>query len=203
MCIDILMREESNGQRSMLSLMKELSNKYGKNKPFEDDSLFDEITKLTYPSIREFLDTHVAGTTPIDYNQFFNKVGLELVTGKVETNYIQNDGIVIVYGDPKSGIFFNEQVLNNSFWAEQGVLPNDVIKEINGVAVTAETANQVFQQVYMWTPGMEIEAKLERNGEEIIINATTTQSYSEGRQLKELEHQTEAQIALRKAWLKG
>ncbi|HEX9601435.1 MAG TPA: peptidase M61, partial [Mariniflexile sp.] len=33
MCIDILMREESNGNRGILSLMKELSNKYGKNKP--------------------------------------------------------------------------------------------------------------------------------------------------------------------------
>ncbi len=82
MCIDILMREESNGQRGILSLMKELSNKYGKNKPFEDDSLFDEITALTYPSIREFLDTHVAGTTPIDYDVFFAKMGLEFVSGQ-------------------------------------------------------------------------------------------------------------------------
>ena len=35
MCMDILLREESNGQRSMLSLMKELSNKYGQNRPFK------------------------------------------------------------------------------------------------------------------------------------------------------------------------
>lgn len=203
MCIDILMREESNGQRGMLSLMKELSNKYGKNKPFEDDKLFDEITALTYPSIREFLDTHVAGTTPIDYNEFLHKVGLELISGRVETNYIQNAGALIVDGDPELGIFFNEEVRNNSFWAEQGVQANDVIKEINGTAVTAETANQVFQQVYMWTPGLEVEAKLERNGEEVIIKATTTPSFTEGTRLKELDDQTEAQIALRKAWLKG
>jgi predicted metalloprotease with PDZ domain len=49
MCVDILMREESNGNRGILSLMKELSNKYGKNKPFEDDKLFDEIAAMTYP----------------------------------------------------------------------------------------------------------------------------------------------------------
>ncbi|WP_417620054.1 peptidase M61 [Oceanihabitans sediminis] len=51
MCIDILMREESDGNRSMLSLMKELSTKYGKNKPFNDDTLIEEITAMTYPSI--------------------------------------------------------------------------------------------------------------------------------------------------------
>src|SRR5690606_39875427 len=65
MCIDILMREESNGTRSMLSLMKELSNKYGKNKPFVDDNLIAEITAMTYPSVGEFLNTYVVGTTPI------------------------------------------------------------------------------------------------------------------------------------------
>ena len=54
MCIDILMREESKGERGILSLMKELSNKYGKNKPFEDDKLIDEIVAMTYPSLREF-----------------------------------------------------------------------------------------------------------------------------------------------------
>ena len=72
MCIGILMREESNGERGILSLMKELSNKYGKEKPFKDDNLIAEITKMTYPSIGEFLKNHVEGTTPIDYEDFFN-----------------------------------------------------------------------------------------------------------------------------------
>ena len=59
MCIDILMREESDGNRGILSLMKELSLKYGKNRPFEDDKLFEEIVKMTYPSIGDFFETHV------------------------------------------------------------------------------------------------------------------------------------------------
>ena len=79
MCIDILMREESNGNRSMLSLMKELSLKYGKNKPFEDDTIIEEITAMTYPSIGNFLKTHVEGFTPINYQEFFDKVGLRIV----------------------------------------------------------------------------------------------------------------------------
>ncbi|WAC02549.1 hypothetical protein N7U66_02270 [Lacinutrix neustonica] len=95
MCIDILMREESNGTRGILSLMKELSLKYGKNKPFTDDDLIAEITEMTYPSVGAFLETHVAGETPINYNDFFAKVGLMLQEGKVPTNYIQNDGVLI------------------------------------------------------------------------------------------------------------
>lgn len=204
MCVDILIREESNGQRGILSLMKELSNKYGKNKPFNDDSLFDEIVTMSYPSLRTFFDTHVSGTTPIDYNQFFNKVGLEIGESRVETNYIQNAGALIVGGDGQKGtIFFNNLVLDNSFWVEQGVKPNDVIKEIDGTALSLQNANQVFQEVFMWQPGKNITVKLDRNGEEIIIDTKTTQSYTNGKGLLPKSDVTETQFKLREAWLRG
>ncbi len=204
MCVDILMREESNGQRGILSLMKELSNKYGKNKPFEDDKLFDEIVSMTYPSLRAFFDVHVIGSTPIDYNEFFNKVGLEVTESKVETGYILNAGALIVGGDGQKGtVFFNDLVSENSFWAEQGVLPNDVIKEVDGVVVTLQTANQIFQDVFMWTPGQDIEMKLDRDGEEINIKTKTTQSYTNGQGLKSKEDVTESQLKIRNAWLKA
>jgi len=184
MCVDVLMREESDGQRGILSLMKELSNKYGKNKPFEDDTLIDEIVSMTYPSLREFFDLHVIGITPINYNEFFEKVGLEIAESKVETGYILNAGALIVGGDGQKGtVFFNDLVLDNSFWAEQGVKPNDVIKEVNGTVVTMQAANQIFQDVFMWKPGQDIEMKLDRNGEEIIIKTRTTQSYTNGQGL--------------------
>ena len=78
MCLDILIREGSNGSRSLISVMKELSLKYGENKPFEDDSFIDELTALTYPSVGSFLKTYVEGTTPIPYQEVLAKVGLTL-----------------------------------------------------------------------------------------------------------------------------
>jgi predicted metalloprotease with PDZ domain len=204
MCVDILMREESNGNRGILSLMKELSNKYGKNKPFEDDKLIEEITAMTYPSVGEFLNTHVVGDTPINYNEFFNKAGLEIGEGKVETNYILMNGMPIVSGDPQKGtIFFIDSVLENSFWAENGAQPNDVIKSIDGTELTLQNANQVLQAVFMWKPGRDIEVKLDRNGEEVVIKTTTTQAYANGEAIMEKADATDAQKALSEAWLKG
>src|SRR5690606_18366994 len=101
MCIDIIMREESNGQRGILSLMKELSKKYGIDKPCEDDKLIHEITAMTYPSVGQFLKTHVEGTTPINYAEFFDKVGLEITEDdKVETSFVLNGGELIIAGNP-------------------------------------------------------------------------------------------------------
>lgn len=204
MCIDILMREESNGNRGVLSLMKELSLKYGKNKPFEDDKLIEEITEMTYPSIGAFLNTHVVEGTPINYNEFFAKAGLVLNESKVKTNYIQNDGAMIVRADQATKtIRFSEAVKDNSFWAENGAQPNDAIKEVDGVAVTKESANQIFTKMFMWQPGNEVEVKLERDGKEVIIKTTLTQSYTKGTSLKDDPNATQKQKELRKAWLKG
>jgi predicted metalloprotease with PDZ domain len=204
MCIDILMREASNGNRGILSLMKELSNKYGKNKPFEDDKLIAEITEMTYPSVGEFLNTHVVGDLPINYSAFFEKVGLEIGESKIKANYIMMDNAPIVSGDGQKGtIFFTSAALQNSFWAAQGVQENDVIKSIDGTDLTLTNANQVLQEVFMWKPGKDIEVVLDRNGEEIVIKTTTTQGYTTGEGLIEKQDATEAQLALRNAWLKG
>lgn len=204
MCVDILMREASHGDRGILSLMKALSNKYGKNNPFEDDKLIDEIVSMTYPSLRDFFDGHVVGSTPIDYNAFFEKVGLVVGEHRVKTNYIQNAGKLIVSANPQEGtIFFTEAVLENSFWNEQGVKPSDIIKSINGKEVTMQNANQIFTQVFSWQPGMDIDVELDRNGEEILIKTSTTQSFTIGKGLHHKPDATSSQIKLREAWLKG
>ncbi len=203
MCIDILMREESNGTRGILSLMKELSLKYGKNMPFKDDLLIENIVKMTYPSIGEFFETHVIGTTPIDYGVFFEKAGLEISESLVETNYIQNNGTLILAPGSEGTIIFTGLVADNSFWNEQGALPNDVIAEINGTVVTMQNAQQVFTEAHSWQPGTDVEVKLLRGEEEILIQATLTQSYTKGKNLYKKEETSEAQDELRNAWLKG
>lgn len=184
--------------------MKELSNKYGKNKPFVDDNLITEITEMTYPAIGEFLNTHVVGSTPINYDVFFKKVGLQFADAKVETNYIQNAGNLIVGADPEKGaIKFNDLVVDNSFWAENGAKPNDVFKTIDGVEVTLANANQIFGEVFTWQPGKEINVVLDRDGEEIVINTTTTPSFTNANTLVENQEASAAQKELRDAWLKG
>ncbi|MEM6516654.1 MAG: peptidase M61 [Bacteroidota bacterium] len=202
MCIDILMREESDGNRSMLSLMKELSNKYGKERPFDDDNLIAEITEMTYPSIGEFLQTHVIGKTPINYETFFDKVGLAYVDGKVETSYIQDGDGFIFDGDGDKGIiFFSEGVKNNSFWVEQGVMPGDILKKVNGKAITLQNANAEIGAMYQWQPGQEIDVLLERNGEDVIVKTKLTPTFTTSKKLVEAEDATDKQIVTRKAWL--
>ncbi len=204
MCMDILMRKESSGNRGILSLMKELSLKYGKNKPFEDDKIIDEIIAMTYPSIGEFLKTHVEGNTPINYTEFFNMVGLTVKSEKIETDYIRNAGALIFGGNQEKGtIFFTELVLDNSFWAENGVKPNDEIVEVNGTKLTIQNANAVIGAALQWQVGDDVEMKLNRAGEEVVIKTKLTQSFTNGKKLAVDEKATEDATNLRGTWIKG
>ena len=205
MCVDILMRKESDGNRSMLSLMKELSAKYGKEKPFVDDNIIAEITAMTYPSVGEFLKTHVEGDVPINYNEFFTMVGLVNGETEVETNYIfAGEQNVVFDGDQAKGtIFFSPMALKNSFWKSQGVLAGDVIKKVNGTDLTMANAQQIIGGMFGWKEGQEITMSLERNGEPVEIKATLTKAYATSESIVEDDNATEAQKALRAAWLKG
>ncbi|TJY37058.1 M61 family metallopeptidase [Pontimicrobium aquaticum] len=208
MCLDILIREGSNGNRSVLSLMKELSIKYGKNKPFDDDKIIDEIVTMTYPSVGTFFNNHVIGTTPINYNQILQKVGLNIVKEKIPGNYILTRGgqgppMVSLDQDNKV-IRFNEWVKRNAFWTAQGALPNDIFREINGQEITLGNAEKIFvEQVSKWQPGTKIEVKLERDGKEIIIDATTTPVFDEEDVIRPVDNPTDKQVKIRNAWLKG
>jgi predicted metalloprotease with PDZ domain len=204
MCIDIIMRKESNGERSMLSLMKELSNKYGKNKPFEDDKIIEEITAMTYPSIGEFFKTYVEGDVPINYDKFFDMVGLIYGNSEIPTNYIFAGGQNIIFdADPQKGeIFFSEMALKNSFWASQGVQVGDVIKKVDAKELTLMNAQEIITGMYGWQEGQEIDVELNRNGETVMIKTILTKATAESESLIEDPNASDEKVALRNAWLK-
>ena len=202
MCLDILIREESNGERSLLSIMKELSKRYGMDKPFNDDSLINEIASLTYPSVNEFFENHVIGNTPIDYNTFFEKVGLTIAEAEIETNFIRGKNSFIFRADPANDIIlFTDEVKNNSWWRDQGVQANDILKEVNGALVTMQNAQSILGEIYQWKPDQDVEIKLLRNGEEVIIKTKLVKTYTVASTLKEDPNATDKQVATRKDWL--
>ncbi|MGB1309314.1 MAG: peptidase M61, partial [Oceanihabitans sp.] len=166
------------------------------------DTIIEEITAMTYPSVGAFLKTHVEGKTPINYNEFFEKAGLGFSEGRVKTNYIQNKSEYIFKPNSETmTIAFTEAVAKNSFWHENGVKAGDVVKTVDGVALTMATAQQILSGMYTWQPGKEIHVVLDRNGEEVVIKTALTQSYTIAEGLMPKKDATEKQNALRKAWL--
>ena len=86
LCLDIRLRELSSGAYGVQELIADLLDKFGRDKPFRDDVLFEEIYTLSgFPELRVFVEKHIAGTEPLPLKETLHKVGLiyDEETGKI------------------------------------------------------------------------------------------------------------------------
>ncbi len=206
MALDITLRELSNGEKGVLWLMKELSKKYGDMTPFEDEKLIDEIVAMTYPEIRSFFDTHVLGDTPIDYNAYFAKVGL--ASGSVEQScgrFFLDQEVPFIDADPSNdnAIFVRKGISLSSFLTDLGAQGGDIIKNINGTAVTMEGIGPILQQSFVWPAEQEITMVVQRGEEELTLKGTAGTPVVMVEKVTAIEGLTAAQTKLREAWMKG
>ncbi len=204
MALDIRLRELSNGRKGILNLMKDLTNKYGKDNPFTDDQLIAEITAMTYPEIGGFFEKYVQGPTPIPYEDFFEKVGLELQNAQVSVGYFLKDQATPYITLNQAGnIFLRNDIALNSFHRDLGLQEGDMIKSINGTQYTRENIYDLITTSMNWEEGDEISMTIVRDGEEIILDSTITEPTAPGKRLVEKPGASDEQIELRYAWLKG
>ncbi|UZH55171.1 peptidase M61 [Salinimicrobium tongyeongense] len=204
MALDIRLRELSNGEMGLLDLMKQLSEMYGKNKPFEDEELFAVITELTYPEIGEFLNTYVSGTTPIPYNQFFKKVGLEMREGQLPVDYFLKDPSTPFITIGETGeIVLRDDVELSTFFKELGLQGGDVIKSVNGKTYNVQNVYDLIGDSAKWTVGDAIAFTVERNAEELQISGEVVEPMSTGKRLVEIMNPNGEQMELRHSWLKS
>jgi predicted metalloprotease with PDZ domain len=201
MCIDIQMRESSNGQRGILDLMQDLSREYGSNKPFNDQDLFAKITALTYPEIGQFLTTYVAGSTPIPYDTYFAKVGVtKSLIQRPGNPFLKNQQIPYITVNQSGEIVILQDIESNIFMPSLGIKGGDIIQEINGTKYTVENIYDMIMASMAWKEGDAITLKIKRDGKEQTLTGTVKLPTEE----IEGYHATDASKAkIREAWLKG
>ncbi|RZJ74172.1 MAG: peptidase M61 [Flavobacterium sp.] len=201
MCIDIQMRESSNGSKGILHLMQDLSKEYGSNKPFNDEDLFAKITALTYPEVGKFLTTYVAGSTPIPYDTYFAKVGVAKTMIKKEGNpFLKEMQVPYISVNPAKEIFVLPGMEDNIFMSSLGIKAEDIIVAINGTPYDLDTIEDMIVGSMSWKTGDPITVKVRRAGKEMTLKGTVKLPMEE----MEGYHATDASKAkIREAWLKG
>ncbi|HEU0137427.1 MAG TPA: peptidase M61 [Flavobacterium sp.] len=201
MCIDIIIREKSNGQRGILDLMQKLAVEYGPTKPFKDEELFAKITQLTYPEVGAFLNTHVKGTTPINYNEYFARVGVTKGTKRVPGNVFlkgQSPFITIKSGTKDIMVMTGTEL--NSFMTTLGIKGGDIIKEINGTAYNLDNIYEMIMSSQEWKENNDVTVKVMRDGKEQILKGKVKISYEDQEGLLGTDASKDL---LRNAWLRG
>ena len=204
MALDIRLRELSNGDMGLLNLMKQLTGMYGKNKPFEDEELFPVIEELTYPEIGEFFSKYVGGTTPIPYNEFFKKVGLEMQEGEIPVGYfLQDPATPYITVNASGEILLRNDLPLSTFFKELGLEGGDVIKTINGKSYNVQNVYDLIGDSANWTVGDQISFGISRGGKEMEIEGKVVEPMATGLRLVEIMNPNDEQMELRHSWLKS
>ncbi|WP_026934198.1 peptidase M61 [Christiangramia echinicola] len=204
MALDIRLRELSGGKMGILNLMKKLNSKYGKDRPFEDDNLIPVIVELTYPEIQEFFDTYVSGSTPIPYDEFFDKVGLKEDEIMNEVGFFIKGQTPYITGNQQTmEIVFRDNIELNTFLKELGIKGGDTIKSINGTEYNIQNVYDLIMASQSWSEGDDITMTITRDGEEMKLEGKITTPMDSQKTYVEIQNADGDQIELRNAWLKG
>ena len=204
MALDIRLRELSGGRTGILDLMKKLNERYGKDKPFEDDKLIPVIVELTYPEIQDFFDTYVTGNTPIPYDEFFAKAGLEEKEVMKEVDYfINGQNPYITANQQTREIVFRSDIEMNTFLKDIGIEGGDTLKSINGTEYNIENVYDLIMASQSWSEGDDITITIKRGGEEIELEGKITTPKDMEKTYVEIQNADGDQIEIRNAWLKG
>ena len=205
MCIDIMLRKNSDGKYGMINLVNDLSNKYGKDKPFVDDSLFSEIEKIAGKDVRQFLDQYVAGKDPLPLQEILAEVGIESLDVKETGDSTFSLGSIALNVNKDVKVFIADASRMNDFGQQMAYQKDDVFEEINGMQVNARNFGQVLDELNeIAKPGDIFTAKVTRNGELITLSAPMQRvAIKKYNVLEPAENPTQAQKDLRQAWLKA
>lgn len=206
MCLDLKLRYLSGGAYGTQDLMRDLAKKYGKDKSFADDSLFNDIVKLTYPEIGVFFEKHVIGGEPLPFAECLGYAGIEYKRKKTLTSmdplggyswYVDSTNRVILY-----------PVEPNEFGKTMGYMKGDVLVSVNGKKIKPATVDKQMK---------EIESGLKEGSE---VKVTVLRKNSKGKEVKQrlygvikpitrtvknyigpMENSTPEQLKIRKAWI--
>lgn len=186
-------------------MMKDLSQRYGRDRPFEDEELIPQIIEMTYPQIAEFFDQHVTGETPIPYEQFLEKVGLEIAGDTIPTTYFIKGQTPYIDGNPNTGeLFFRENISLNSGLTDLGIQNGDVIKSVNGTAFNIQNVYDLIMQSQGWKEGDDLNLIVERDGEELELKGKVTQPKDVEMKIREIDlPETDPRVLRREKWLRG
>jgi predicted metalloprotease with PDZ domain len=203
MCLDILIREKSNGKKGILSVMGELSEIYGPNRPFEDDELIPQFTRLTYPEVGEFMRNHIVNAKPVPYADYLAKVGvaMEKVKEPVKMALVV-DGKNYYRMDPKTNKAYIDVLDgNNEFLKAVGFENNDEIVEMNGVRIEGPDAAKILVIMgYKLTEGNPYMAKVIRNGKTVDLKGSVKLNKVDAEKLRFADA---SKTALKDQWLKN
>lgn len=161
--LDLCIREKTNNQKDLKTVIQYLATQYGPSKPFKDDELLKEIVANTHPDVATFIGDYITGSKPLPYQYYFTKLGYSFnPETKIQVYYPGNVGLKF-----ENNNFMFSKVEQNAL----GIMENDAFVKINNIPVNPDTIDEVWTKYFnMNTEYPEISIVVNRDGQEKILS---------------------------------
>jgi len=206
LCLDILLREQSNGEKGMKEMMASLSKEYGKYTSFKDEELFDKIAQLSSPNIREFFTKYVEDNTELPLEDLLGRVGVTFKQN-VKVKEMTLGGISLGYNPESDRLYITDLSNLNKFGKSVKYKLNDELVAINGEKLSMDKIQSQMNSLKKNTQeGDKItilvarESKGKKKQKKLkgkAIGIETTKKYV----LEFDENASKKQLKLQKSWL--
>jgi predicted metalloprotease with PDZ domain len=193
--LDIKLLELSDGKKGLREVYLELISKYGKDKPFNNDTFFDVFVEMTYPEIREFINSYISGNQPLPYEEYYKKLGIKYSFSQVSEDTTPVLGLSLVPVEHKFLGIKGFSRNHKNFGLEKG----DVIIKILGEDLTMENARELLEMKNVMKAGDEYEITVKREEEELTFTGVLFERM-DYHVLTVDENSTEEQKRLRDIW---
>ncbi|MEN7549222.1 peptidase M61 [Rapidithrix thailandica] len=165
--MDIRLLELSKGKLSLRKLLLSLTDKYGPQKPFEEEVLFDELVAHSYPEMKDFISRYIEKGEALPLHEYFGKIGWdyhslveteEKTFGVIEFDFDQTMGQYrVAHLDPSLNLF--------------KIKTGDRILQINGQNLTNTNAEELLKSVLYPNSFEEVKMTVERQQQTLELKA--------------------------------
>ncbi len=208
MALDLELLHLSNGKYGLRSLMDDLMERYGQDRPFEDARLFDIIGEVSgYPEAARFLEKYVGHANPLPLKELLGYAGI--LYAKTKTDTIVSVGNLGIGYNPRTEHMIVASTRDmNEFGKEMGFEYGDEILEWNGKPVTQENFHGVMDAFRKEAnPGDVVKVRVHRKEENgdyqdlELSGHAIMQVVTKNNVLEPMNNPSPEQLALRKAWI--
>jgi predicted metalloprotease with PDZ domain len=137
--LDLIIRDATNGTRSVDDLMRSMLERHSGEKGFGGNDIERAVADVCSCQVKGFFDAHVRGTTPIDFNRYLSMIGMR--TRVRWAPAVDDSGKAVPDFRISAWMPNGEQRLRllvrdpNSVWARSGLHTGYQLVSVNGEAM--------------------------------------------------------------------
>lgn len=195
--LNLSILNSTNGEKNLSDVMRLLYNRYYKElkRGFRDEELKAALEQVGGKNLDDFFRNYVYGTAPIDYNAFFEPVGLRLVNTNANSTDVY---LGVATGlNPTNGRQTITSIRRGSSAEQGGLNVGDEILGIDSVRVT----DDVNKLMTAYKPGDTFKMVVNRGGMLRELPIKLTKLPLVAYRFEAIPNQTERQRTLYGKWL--